>query len=242
MAALLLSTIETQVMAWTKQGKSQPEMLSNIKAEYPQLNPQQLAAVQILLGIEVSDPLFQLKLLQEQRQTLLDRLEPRLAADNAPVSLFNLYRGILRDQEACLWKLLAQQPQPVDPCTVTAMSPAKHAEPKPVQTPKRAGCITTMMLLLLLLLGLLGGWFARLLPCSIKTDFDRNHRRHPHTAFLAAKHGDLFLPFTQVYSPDALSTWLPGIDHLFPAIATAEGDDMNGCAFTRKQRGDSLQL
>lgn len=244
MAALLLSTIETQVMSWMKQGKSQAEMLSNIKAEYPSLSPRQFAAVQVLLGMDACDPLFQLKHLQEQRQVLLERLEPRLAAEDAPVSVFNLYRGILRDQEACLWKLLAQQPASVEPTpsSVTPVSTVKPMETKPAPAPKRAGCMTTMLLFLLLLLGLLACWFARHLPHSIKADFHRNDRCHPHTSLLATEHGDLFLPLPQVYSPDTTDTGLPDISSELLAITTAIGHDLHRRAFAGKERGNSLQL
>jgi hypothetical protein len=160
MAALILSTIESQVVNWTKQGISSTEILQRIQQEYPSLSIQQLTAVQVFLGISPTDPLFQLHELQHQRQHLLEKLNKRLEAEDAPVSVFNLYRGILRDQEACLWKLAAQEVKPVAKAPVPAPVPAPEAK----QQPKRAGCISTMILVVLLMIGLACGWLVRFLP------------------------------------------------------------------------------
>src|SRR6187402_2026521 len=104
-----INKIESAVTGWLEEGHNPVDILAQVKAEYLQLTSDELLAIEKLLGIETTEPIVGLLALQRQRQKLLETLETKLLAENAPVSLFNLYRGVLRDQEASLWKMLVQR-------------------------------------------------------------------------------------------------------------------------------------
>lgn len=148
-----VTRIEAAVLSWLEEGYSSADILSQVKAEYPQLSAEELLVVEKLLGIDHADPLTGLLQLQRQRQQLLQRLEPRLLDENAPVSLFNLYRGVLRDQEASLWKLMEHQNKSVA-SKPTPLPTVPVVEVKPIveQPKKRAGGCSFAMLLLLFLM------------------------------------------------------------------------------------------
>lgn len=148
-----ITTIETAVLAWLDEGYSSTDILSQVKAEYSQLTAEELLAVEKLLGVDNSDPMTGLLQLQRQRQLLLQRLEPRLLDEKAPVSLFNLYRGVLRDQEASLWKLMEQQSKlvAIKPVPLPTV-PAVEVKPTVEQPKKRAGGCSFAMLVLLFLM------------------------------------------------------------------------------------------
>ncbi len=148
-----ITKIEAAVLSWLDEGYSSPDILSQVKAEYPQLTAEELLAVEKLLGINSADPMTGLLQLQRQRQQLLQRLEPRLLDEKAPISLFNLYRGVLRDQEASLWKVIDQQSKSVASIPVPLPTvPAVEVKPIVEQPKKRAGGCSFAMLLLLFLM------------------------------------------------------------------------------------------
>ena len=148
-----ITKIEAAVLSWLEEGYSSTDILSQVKAEYPQLNAEELLVVEKLLGIDSADPMAGLLQLQRQRQQLLQRLEPRLLDEKAPVSLFNLYRGVLRDQEASLWKLMDHQSKSIA-CIPGPLPtvPAVEVKPTVEQPKKRAGGCSFAMLLLLFLM------------------------------------------------------------------------------------------
>lgn len=148
-----ITKIEAAILGWLEEGYSSPDILSQQEAEYPQLTAEELLAVEKLLGIDSADPLTGLLQLQRQREQLLLRLEPRLLDEKAPVSLFNLYRGVLRDQEASLWKLMEQHNKLVarKPTPLPSVPPVEST-PTIEQSKKRAGGCSFAMLLLLFLM------------------------------------------------------------------------------------------
>lgn len=153
-----LATLQPQITTWLAEGHTPSDILSQIKAQQPELTSHDLHAIEQQLGLHHNETWTSLLQLQQHRQQLLQRLEPRLAAEDAPVSLFNLYRGILRDQEACLWKLLDQKPvlpltpvaAPMPATTITAIA----TTPISKAPQKRAGCSFLAALLLLCYVGI----------------------------------------------------------------------------------------
>lgn len=151
------NSIEAAVLGWLEEGHDRADILAQVKAEYPQISADELLVVEKLLGIGTTEPLVGLLQLQRQRQKLLDNLETKILAEQAPVSLLNLYRGVLRDQEASLWKLLAQQPKQhsTQPGSAQSVQPIteKPVEVRPVleQPRKRTGGCTFSCLLLLVI-------------------------------------------------------------------------------------------
>jgi hypothetical protein len=174
---MIPDVILDQIDAWHEEGHSNQDILSQLLWQNPSLTAEQIEKLHLILDLPYqpqaasSDVLSQLVALQQQRQQLLASIEPKLQGETVPVSLFNLYRGVLRDQEASLWKMMQHQQPPVKQTT-----PARKHIPlerldiiePPIQQParKRSGFCSFLSLFLLFILGCITACCARYLPLN----------------------------------------------------------------------------
>lgn len=174
---MIPDVILDQIDAWHEEGYSNQDILSQLLCQNPSLTAEQIEKLHLILDLPYqpqaasADALSQLVALQQQRQQLLASIEPKLQGDTVPVSLFNLYRGVLRDQEASLWKMMQHQLPPMQqtiPARKTIpLERLDFIEP-PSQQPagKRSGCFSIASLILLFLLGCITICSARYLPVN----------------------------------------------------------------------------
>jgi hypothetical protein len=174
---MIPEVILDQIDAWHEEGHADRDILSQLLSQYPSLSAKQIEKLHLVLDLPYQpasatyphDAMNQLLQLQKHRQQLLTSVEKRLSGDKVPVSLFNLYRGVLRDQEASLWKLI-QLPTPEikqslpEPCPrpsqpVSINTPTEHSIQK-----KRSGSCSYSIPLLLALLTCLTACFSLALP------------------------------------------------------------------------------
>ena len=102
---------EEQLTTWLQKGHAEEDILTQAQHTWPELMPgYALATLHQLQGKPV-EPLADLHRIQRRRARHLRKVEQALLAEDAPVSLHNLYRGLLRDQEAGCYKLLESNKQ-----------------------------------------------------------------------------------------------------------------------------------
>jgi hypothetical protein len=94
------------------------------------------------------DPSADLLVTHCRRSKLLEQLDERIAQDNAPVTLLNLYRGLLRDHEASCYKLIDR---PVAP-RITPPTPMETKPNLPTPEPKTGQSLTTVLAAIVLFL------------------------------------------------------------------------------------------
>ncbi len=185
---MIPNAILDQIDAWHDEGHSNSDILTELLAQHPSLTAEQIEKLHMVLDLpylpdestKIADAMTQLQQLQQQRQHLLTTIESRLSGDKVPVSLFNLYRGVLRDQEASLWKMMQHQELPVKNA-----SSAKHIIPstpvsigKPadeMQQKKRSGCCRFTTLLLLAFLSCLTACFTLMLQAKWIAEPNSHH-------------------------------------------------------------------
>lgn len=175
---MIPDVILDQIDAWHEEGYSNQDILSQLLWQNPSLTVEQIEKLHLILDLPYQpqaasqDVLSQLIALQQQRQQLLTSIEPKLQGDTVPVSLFNLYRGVLRDQEASLWKMMQHQQPPMKQIT-----PARKHIPlerldiiePPIPSPtskKRSGFCNFIFLFLLFLLGCFTACCVRYMPVN----------------------------------------------------------------------------
>ena len=110
--------IDSQLQTWIRAGRSVEEMIKQSANTWPTLPDNYiLASIRLydrMLQLEKPvpiQPFRDLSVIHRKRSKRIKKIEAKLEADDAPVSLEALYRGLLRDQEAGCHKILALQRQ-----------------------------------------------------------------------------------------------------------------------------------
>lgn len=105
------AAFEEQLTTWLQEGHAEEDILAQAQHTWPELLPGYALATLHQLQDKPADPLADLHRIQRRRARHLRKIEKALLAEDAPVSLHNLYRGLLRDQEAGCYKLLENNKQ-----------------------------------------------------------------------------------------------------------------------------------
>lgn len=115
---LNIEAIDTQIRAWVKAGHQWVDIINLAKDTWPALPKEYVLASIKLVGriLQMEKPIpiqpfRDLSNIHRKRRRLIKKLEVKLEANDASVSLHTLYRGLLRDQEAGCHKIMAVQRQ-----------------------------------------------------------------------------------------------------------------------------------
>ncbi|MFT3878298.1 MAG: hypothetical protein QM703_01400 [Gemmatales bacterium] len=115
---LNIEAIDTQIRAWVKAGHQWVDIINLAKDTWPALPKDYVLASIKLVGriLQMEKPIpvqpfRDLSVIHRKRRRRIKKLEARLEANDASVSLETLYRGLLRDQEAGCHKIMAVQRQ-----------------------------------------------------------------------------------------------------------------------------------
>ncbi len=100
------TAFEEQLTTWLQEGHMEEDILTQAQHTWPELLPGYALATLHQLQRKADDPQDDLHSIQRRRARHLRKVEQALLAEDAPVSLHNLYRGLLRDQEAGCYKLM----------------------------------------------------------------------------------------------------------------------------------------
>lgn len=106
---------ETQIKTWLSEGHADNDILVQARHTWPTLPDGYTVATLSFLNRlnkpDTSDPFLQLQRIHRRRARHIRKVEKALDAESAPVSLHNLYRGLLRDHEAACHSMIAMQEQ-----------------------------------------------------------------------------------------------------------------------------------
>lgn len=115
---LNIEAIDAQIRAWVKAGHQWVDIINLAKDTWPTLPKEYVLASIKLVGriLQMEKPIpiqpfRDLSIIHRKRRRLIKKLEVKLEANDASVSLYTLYRGLLRDQEAGCHKIMAVQRQ-----------------------------------------------------------------------------------------------------------------------------------
>lgn len=115
---LNIEAIDAQIRAWVKAGHQWVDIINLAKDTWPTLPKDYVLASIKLVGriLQMEKPIpiqpfRDLSIVHRKRRRLIKKLEVKLEANDASVSLHTLYRGLLRDQEAGCHKIMAVQRQ-----------------------------------------------------------------------------------------------------------------------------------
>ncbi len=101
---------DTQIKAWLKDGFAEEDILAQAQHTWPSLpagyTQATLRHLQCRATRKKHDPSQGLHKIHQKRARHLQMIEQRLKAEDAPISLHSLYRGLLRDHETACHKML----------------------------------------------------------------------------------------------------------------------------------------
>ncbi|MFT3880357.1 MAG: hypothetical protein QM703_11935 [Gemmatales bacterium] len=101
---------DAQIKAWLKEGFTEEDILAQAQHTWPSLpDGYTQATIRHLATRKTHDAAQCLHKINHKRARHLHMIEKRLKAEDAPISLHSLYRGLLRDHEAACHKMLGMK-------------------------------------------------------------------------------------------------------------------------------------
>ena len=105
------TAFEEQLTTWLQEGHTEEDILAQAQHTWPELLPGYALATLRLLQRKPADPLAVLHRIHARSSQTSTQGRASSTGGDAPVSLHNLYRGLLRDHEAGCYKLIESNRQ-----------------------------------------------------------------------------------------------------------------------------------